>query len=63
MKITIYIDAYDDDGSQKAFITREKLADLRVQPYFDRLFIMLESRSASMIAVDSITHIKVETNE
>lgn len=62
MKTTIYIDAYDDDGSQKSFVYKGPIQNLRPQVFFDQVFLILETKSASLIAVSKITHIKVEND-
>lgn len=60
MKTQVYIDAYDDDGTQKSFIISEPLANIRPQAFFDKIFLRINSKSATYIAADKITHIKVD---
>jgi len=63
MKTHIFIDAYDDDGTQKCYIYNGPIQNLRPQAFFDKIFLVLNSKSATYISADKITHIKAEDND
>lgn len=61
MKTHIFIDAYDEeDGSQKCFILNGSFKQLEPEVVFDKIFLKISSKSANLIALDKITHIKEE---
>ena len=63
MKTHIYIDAYDDDGTQKSFIVSGSLVNIRPQAFFDKIFLKINAKSATYISADKITHIKVDDDD